>query len=72
MSFPASLKILRVKFSSFCELSEAHTEHNTERFQNRRRINTEEKAKVAAAVLGTVFTQFLVALAIFHWDDFKE
>ena len=72
MSYSASLKILRVKFSSFCELSEAHTEHNTERFQNRRRLNTEEKAQVIAAVWGTEFSQFLVALAILHLDDFKE
>ena len=50
----------------------AQTEHNTERFQNRRRLNTEEKAQVIAAVWGTEFTQFLVALAILHKEDFKE
>ena len=32
----------------------------------RRRINTERKAKVVAAVWGTEFIQFLAALAIWH------
>ena len=32
--------------------------------QHRRRINTEEKAKVVAAVLGAEFIKFLAALAI--------
>ena len=50
----------------------AQTEHNTERFQNRRRLNTEEKAQVIAAVWGTEFTQFIVALAILNKEDFKE
>ena len=32
----------------------------------RRRVNTEEKAKVVAAVWGTEFIQFLSALAVLH------
>ena len=39
---------------------------------HRRRINTEEKAKVVAAVWGTEFLQFLAALAVFHYDDVKN
>ena len=35
----------------------------------RRRIKTEEKAKVVAAVWGTEFIQFLATLAIWHQDD---
>ena len=34
--------------------------------RHRRRINTEEKAKVVAAVCGTEFIKFLAALAILH------
>ena len=34
--------------------------------RHRRKINTGEKAKVVAAVLGTEFIQFLAALAILH------
>ena len=34
--------------------------------KHRRRIKTEEKAKVVAAVWGTEFVQFLATLAIFH------
>ena len=37
----------------------------------RRKINTEEKAKVVAAVWETELIQFLAALGIFHQDDFK-
>ena len=33
---------------------------------HRRRINTEEKAKVVAAVWGTKFIKFLAALAVLH------
>ena len=35
--------------------------------KHRRRIKTEEKAKVVAAVWGTEFVQFLAALAILHY-----
>ena len=38
----------------------------------RRRINTEEKAKVVAAVWGTVFIQFLAALSLLPRDDLKK
>ena len=41
----------------------------------RRRINTEEKAKVVASVWGTELNQFLAALHtvdIFHQADFEE
>ena len=38
---------------------------------HRRRMKTEEKAKFAA-VWGTEFIQFLVALAILHQDNFEE
>ena len=37
-----------------------------------RRIYTEDKAKVVAAVWGTYFIQFLAALAIFHQDYLKK
>ena len=39
---------------------------------HRRRIRTEEKAKVVAAVWGTECIQFLAALAILHQDNFEE
>ena len=38
----------------------------------RRRINTEEKAKVVAAVWVTELIQFLAALDILHQDDLKK
>ena len=37
-----------------------------------RRINTEENAKVVAAVLGTEFIQFLAAPAVLHYDHLKN
>ena len=37
---------------------------------HRRRIKTEQKAKVVAAVRGTEFIQSLATLDIFHQDDF--
>ena len=39
---------------------------------HRRRTNTEEKAKVVAAVWGKEFIQFLAALSILHQDDLKK
>ena len=39
---------------------------------NIRRIYTEEKAKVVAAVWGTEFIRFLAALAILHHDDLNN
>ena len=39
---------------------------------HRRRINTEEKATVVAAVWGTECIQFLAALAILHQDELKK
>ena len=39
---------------------------------HRRRINTEEKAKVVAAAWGTECIQFLAALAILHQDSLKK
>ena len=39
---------------------------------HRRRITTEEKAKVVTAFWGTELIQFLAALDIFHQDDFEE
>ena len=36
------------------------------------RRQTEEKAKVVAAVLRTELIQFLATLPIFHQDDFEE
>ena len=38
----------------------------------RKMIDTEEKAKVVAAVWGTEFIQFLAAAAILHWDELKN
>ena len=40
--------------------------------EHRRRINTEEKATVVAAVWGTEFIQFLALLAIFHGTILKN
>ena len=34
---------------------------------HRRKINTEEKAKVVASVWRAEFIQFLAALAVLHW-----
>ena len=39
---------------------------------HRRRIYTEEKSKVVAAVCVTEFVQFLAALAILHQDNLKN
>ena len=39
---------------------------------NRRRIKSEEKAKVVTAVWETDLIQFLAALDVFHKDDFKD
>ena len=39
---------------------------------HRRRIKTEEKAKVVTSVWGTACIKFLGALAIWHQDDFKK
>ena len=38
----------------------------------RRGIQTEQKAKVVAAVLGTTLIQFFAALTILHQDDLKK
>ena len=46
--------------------------HGTTRGSYKKRINTEEKAKVVAAVWGTERIQFLAALAVLHWDDLKK
>ena len=39
---------------------------------HRRRVNTEAKAKVVAAVWGTELIKFLVAQSILHEDNLKE
>ena len=39
---------------------------------HRRRIKTEEKAKVVSAVWGMELIQFLAALGIFHQDDLNK
>ena len=39
---------------------------------HRRRMYTEEKAKVVAAVGGTELLQFLAPLAILHQEDLKN
>ena len=39
---------------------------------HRRRIKTEEKAKVVAAAWGAELIEFLAALAILHQDDLKN
>ena len=38
------------------------------RTQHRRRMGTEEKAKVVASVWGTEFVQFLATLAVLPWS----
>ena len=42
------------------------------RWEHRRRIKTESKAKFIAAVWGTEFIKVLTPLDIFHQDDFEE
>ena len=58
--------LIRTALSScwqwLCNLSANH----------RRRIYTENKAKVVAAVWGTEFIEFLATLAILHQDDMKK
>ena len=39
---------------------------------HKRRVETEENAKVVAAVCGTEFIKFLAALVVLHKDDFEE
>ena len=39
---------------------------------HRRRIKTEEKAKVVSAVRGIKFIQILATLAFLHLDNFEE
>ena len=39
---------------------------------HRRRIYTEEKAKVVTAVWGTEFIPLVVALEVLHQDDIKK
>ena len=39
---------------------------------HRRRLNTEEKAKVVAAAWGTALILLLAPLAILHQDDLKK
>ena len=41
-------------------------------YTHRSRINTEDKAKVVAAVWGTELIQFLAALTVLHQDDRKK
>ena len=41
-------------------------------WRHRRRIKTEEKTKVVAAVWGAELIQFLATLDIFHHDNFDE
>ena len=41
-------------------------------YQLRRRIKTEEQAKVVAAVWGTELIQFLASPVLFHQDDLKN
>ena len=45
---------------------------NTFYRNHRRRIKTEEKAKVVSAVRGIKFIQILAALAFLHLDNFEE
>ena len=41
--------------------------NNSDFFRHRRRIKTEEKAKVVASVWGEEFIQFIATLAVLHW-----
>ena len=41
-------------------------------YTHRRRIKTEEKAKVVAAAVGTELIQLLAAQAILHQDNLKN
>ena len=44
----------------------------SERSAHRRRIKTEAKAKVVAAVWGTEINQYLATPVILYQDDFEE
>ena len=46
--------------------------HTPELHTYRRKIYTEDKAKVVAAFWGTEFIQFLAELAVLHQDDMKK
>ena len=46
--------------------------YSTVQVYSRRRIKTEEKAKVATAVWGAESIYFLAALAILYQDDLKN
>ena len=47
-------------------------EYTEYRWRHRRRMYTEEKAKVVAAVSVTALIQFLAEQAILHQDDMKK
>ena len=66
--------LLHVAGQQAGQLTSLHIEplHQVLRLSQRRRIKTEEKAKVVAAVLGTEFIQFLATLAILHREDLKN
>ena len=63
LTFP--LVMLIPQLSIPCCTTTTATLAVTER--HRRRIKTEEKAKVVASVCGKEFIQFLAALAVLHW-----
>ena len=67
-SSSASWTCARISSSLARHLPVMHIVHAN----HRRRIKTEEKAKVVAAVWGTELIQFLATLDIFYQDDFEK
>ena len=60
--FPLFLHFSAASLLLFCPMTRPH----------RRRIKTEEKAKVVAAAWGAELIQFLAAVAILHQEDLKN
>ena len=55
-----------------CNIGDIFKVHSFSLGTHRRRIYTEDKGKVVAAVWGTEFIPFLAMLAVFHQDDMKK
>ena len=68
--FTSQLSYWTKKILNLCSFCSDYTERIPS--NHRRRIKTEEKAKVVASVWGKEFIQFLAVLAFFHQDDFKK
>ena len=61
-----------LRSGTLCARTQPSTRSAYIQYTHRRRIKTEEKAKVVAAIWGTEFIQLLAALGVFHQDDMKK